>query len=809
MKRGKKYIIVNILRIHLLLFILLYSSSSFASAIKSSRDSSETKRNSVGLVLSGGGARGFTHLGVIKALEENGIPIDYISGTSMGSIIGALYACGYSVDELYAFFKSNDFYNLSRGIAENEFAKYYYEEDYSPELLTLNFTRENRSALDTTKRWKLSAGNSIITSYPLDMAVLEIFTSANKAAKFNFDSLMIPFFCVSSDIRNRKQLIMREGDLGSSVRASMAFPMAFSPVPYDSLLLYDGGLFNNFPWKEMKSIYHPDVIIGSKCVIGRGKVDQDDVVSLINGISSSITDYNIPNDEGFLIDSESYDYPLFDWSNLDDLVELGYQTTMKQIDSIKLRVGRSVSKEEYQSKREEFKAKCKPLRFSHSVEIDGNLSYDATRFVRRTLRKNERVNFGISQLKEQYFKASEIGIASRLYPTYITQDSDIHPSIANDSLIFLKIHALKKAPFSLGIGAHFSSSTINQIYVSMNYIHSGVSPWKLGLSANLGKLYRGANVNFRQDIGVAPLAYLYGRVVGHIFDYFGGNQSLLKLNRLPKNVTFRELYFKLGFATPISHSRNLLLDLSATTGWLDQRSYTELIVTTKQTPDEGIIYFVSPSFTIREQSLNYHIFPTQGANSFLSFRFNYLNEDFRPGSTNPYAPKIKNYSYSIPSVRIKSERYFTLGNHLSLGYNLDAVIGKRPNTSNYYTELMVNPVFEPTRHCTTLLMENYRSYTFFAAGISPIIKFTPSIYIHSTFSWCQPYRQVVRAEDGWSYTYSDKYPKGAIVGNFSLVWQTPIGPLSFSTTYYSHGAHKWYPQLNFGYLIFNKKAMDN
>lgn len=787
----------------------LSASSYPSSAIFLSDSDSTAHRPTVGLVLSGGAAKGFSHLGVIKALEENNIPIDYIAGTSMGAIIGALYAIGYSVDDMYAIFRSEKFINMSKGIPDNLFAKYYFAGDYNPTIFSVKLGKDQKSATDTTKTWQFALGNALITTYPMDIGVTELFTDANKAARFNFDSLMIPFFCISSDVNNRSQLIMKDGDLGTAVRSSMSFPLAFSPVPLDTLVLYDGGLYNNLPWKEMIDLHHPDLIIGSKCVQSTEKIKENDVMGLVVGITSAITDYDIPEEIGILIDAPCYDFPLFEWSNIDKISAIGYKTTMEQMDKIKERIARRMDSKEYDLRREAFKAKCSPSRYSQYIQIDGNLTEPTKQFIGKTIRKKKPQNFGIEQLKNMYYRVNEIGATRRLYPSYITKDAPGHENIAEDSLVFLKFQATKAVPFTISIGGNISSSSLNQGYVAVDYVHSGLYPWKLGFDANLGKFHRGASVHFRQDIGIEPLAYIYGNFVGSIFDYFNGNQSLIQENKLPKNVSFREFYFKGGLATPFVTTYNTFADFSFTAGRMQQRSYAKDLIDSHQSPDRGLVFVASPSFAVKVRTLNYSMYPTEGSYGYTEVRYSYMNESFKPGSTNKEAPRFKNVEHHVWGFRFKGEQYFSLSKYFSLGGNLDISWSKNSGMTNYYTKLMVTPVYEPVRHATTLLMENYRASTYVAAGISPIFKITPSIYLHTTFSWFQPYRDINRAENGWQYSYSDKFPRGASILNGAVVWQSPLGPLSLSTTYYSKGHHRWYTQLNFGFLIFNKKTLEN
>src|ERR1035437_6113089 len=138
----------------------------------------------VGLVLSGGGAKGLAHIGVIRALEENNIPIDYITGTSMGAIIGGLYAAGYSPDEMDMLFKSEDFKLWSKGIIPPKYVYYFKKLDDNPSFIDLDFARNE-------DKMKLALPTNIIPPGQIDFAFMELFSPANAVSENNFDKLFV------------------------------------------------------------------------------------------------------------------------------------------------------------------------------------------------------------------------------------------------------------------------------------------------------------------------------------------------------------------------------------------------------------------------------------------------------------------------------------------------------------------------------------------------------------------------------------------------------------------------------------------
>ena len=220
---------------------------------------------SVGLVLSGGGAKGLYHIGVIQALEENEIPIDYVAGTSMGSIIAALYAAGYSPEEMRAIVDSGQVREWVSGRIDSRYASYYRQMQDQPSMLTLRLNlRDEEKRSDAKNKSRLVLPSHLISSSQIDLALAELLTPASTASGGDFDRLMVPFRCVASDLVARKPYVLKTGDLGEAVRASMAIPLAFNPIEKDSMLLYDGGIYDNFPWKPLDETFRPDYLIGSK-----------------------------------------------------------------------------------------------------------------------------------------------------------------------------------------------------------------------------------------------------------------------------------------------------------------------------------------------------------------------------------------------------------------------------------------------------------------------------------------------------------------------------------------------------------------
>lgn len=202
----------------------------------------------VGLVLSGGGAKGMAHIGALKVIEEAGVKIDYIGGTSMGAIVGALYASGYSASELDSLFRSRELQDLIQDNYPRGAKSFYEKEDSERYALTLPFNN-----FKVTFPKGLSGGQNIYNEL-----VGLLYHVRNVQ---DFDKLPIPFFCIATDIETGGEVVLDSGYLPEAIAASGSLPSLFEPIEVDGRILIDGGVLNNYPVEELRE-RGADVIIG-------------------------------------------------------------------------------------------------------------------------------------------------------------------------------------------------------------------------------------------------------------------------------------------------------------------------------------------------------------------------------------------------------------------------------------------------------------------------------------------------------------------------------------------------------------------
>ena len=284
-------------------------------------------RPKIGLVLSGGGSRALVHIGVLKALEENNIPIDLIVGTSMGSMLGGLYASGYDPDALLRIMKHINWQGIYKDAPGRSVLYVGQKAEQDRYLLPIRFDN----------------GNPFIpVAYSPGQRILSILSDlilkAQYQARDNFDNLRIPFRSVATDLVSGKMIALSKGNLAESINASLAVPLLFSPVPLDSMLLVDGGLRANLP-VEVARRAGMDIVIAVDVTASLRSKDRLkapwEIVDQATTIMSDLSKIVQRRQADVLIRPELKGLLNDDFSQSDHLVEIGYRETQKQMDIIR------------------------------------------------------------------------------------------------------------------------------------------------------------------------------------------------------------------------------------------------------------------------------------------------------------------------------------------------------------------------------------------------------------------------------------------------------------------------------------------
>jgi len=226
----------------LISFILIFQTVLF------SQSANTAERPKVGLVLSGGGAKGFAYIGLLKALQKAGLEVDYIGGTSIGSIMGGLYALGYSPDAIEKMIREQNWDDLLVDRIDRKYVTFDEKEFGEKAIVALPF-----------KARKITLSASLHKGQEIDLLLNRYFSPAYEEEDFH--KLFTPFICMGTDLITGQPVILDKGNLARAIRASMSIPGYFPPVEYEGMLLVDGGVVNNFPVKNVKKM-------GAEYIIG-------------------------------------------------------------------------------------------------------------------------------------------------------------------------------------------------------------------------------------------------------------------------------------------------------------------------------------------------------------------------------------------------------------------------------------------------------------------------------------------------------------------------------------------------------------
>ncbi|MDD0972566.1 patatin-like phospholipase family protein [Pseudomonas fontis] len=302
---------------HRLLLCLLLSFTSFSLL------AAEAARPKVGLVLSGGAARGLAHIGVLKALEEQGIKIDAIAGTSMGAVIGGLYASGYKVEELEKLALAIDWQQALSDAPPRKDVPFRRKQDDRDFLVKQQLSFRDDGSL----------GLPLGVIQGQNLALLLESLLAHTSDTRDFDKLPIPFRAVATDIASGEKVVFKRGHLPQVIRASMSIPAVFAPVELDGRLLVDGGMVDNIPVDIVREM---GVDVAIVVDIGTPLRNRKQLVSVVDVLNQSITLMTRRNSEeqlatlrrdDILIEPPLASFGVTDFGRATEMIEAGYRAT--------------------------------------------------------------------------------------------------------------------------------------------------------------------------------------------------------------------------------------------------------------------------------------------------------------------------------------------------------------------------------------------------------------------------------------------------------------------------------------------------
>ncbi len=742
----------------------------------------------VALVLSGGGSRGLAHVGVLKALEENGIPIDYIAGTSMGAIIGGLYASGYTPDQIYQFVTSPDFESWAAGELSEDYIFYFKRPDPNASWISLKFDYD-----DVKKKLQTKLPTNLISPFQMDFAIMELYASASAACDYNFDSLFVPFRCVASDIDSNKSVVLKNGQLGSAIRASSTYPFYFKPIVLNGKVLFDGGMYNNFPVDVAISAFHPDIIIGSKAASNYRDASHDDIISQVQNMIIKETNYKVPAENGVMIEPTMPHVNVIDFSQKEEFIDSGYVAAMRMMDQIKKKVKRRVTSRELFEKRETFVQK-KPVVIIDTINVQG-LKKNQAEYIQRFFTKKSRY-ITLNTLKPEYFKLLADNKIKYIYPTLKYEKST--------GFYELNLQVQQAEHFMAEFGGNISSSSANAAYVGIEYRWFQRIGLTFAANGYFGRFYSSADLEARVDFSSNFPVYLTTDFTYNHKDYFR-NTTYFFEDKTPSFLVQNENHFGLNAGIPATNKGKVAFGAAA--GIAKDEYYQTNQFTRQDTADITYFNFFIPHITFDLNSLNYKQFPDAGLRFYISLRMINGKEKSIPGSTSDLMQKNYIKYHNWFQVRIIYDNYFKSIGPLKLGFYGELLLSDQDIFNNYTSTILRTPAFTPIPEMQTLFLPNYRAINYASVGIKGVLKLYKQLNLRLEGYLFQPYKEFEQGPDKQA-VFKKQFSDRSFVYSTSIVYHSIIGPVSFSFNYYDRAVNNTSFLFNIGYIIFNKSVFD-
>lgn len=681
----------------------------------------------VGLVLSGGGARGIAHIGVIKALEDNDIPIDYVAGTSMGSIVGSLYACGWSPDSMINMMSSPDFLDWSSGVISPGKLNLVSLPDKTPDWVSGSFggnkRQEDKAAVFPA---------SIINPTPMNIEFLKLYEQYTKACKGNFDNLFVPFRCVFSDVYGKHKVICRSGSLGQSVRGSMSFPLVYQSIEVDGVLAYDGGIYDNFPVGVMHDEFHPEFIIGVSVSSPDKKASAgDNMYTELENLIIQNNDYSLNPEWGIKIQVPVSQFGTLSFDKASEIYHIGYETGLQYVDSIKKRMPERRSPGEVSRRRADYAASLPEVTFD-SISTPG-IDSDGRRYLLSVFRgrNDEKTDLSLSDVYRSYYEAISQGDVDEILPE------------ADGSTLVLK--SKLKNPWRYSAGGWLSTGVGSYIYGSIGFHSLRRNSLDSYLSVWVGQSYFAAYLKGKIRLGAYNPSYISVDAMFSRKKYYDGLPFFFSNDNISSFIShsaFGRLSYQIGFG---------------------QSSYSGVSVSYGS---EYGVRNAKLSLEYMYDTLNERTFPSSGRKVYLGI------SGMKLSSHRDEVPRQSVGRFKFDALW---NNYYSLGRYFICGALAQGGVSAGRGFSNAMTDYMTSTPFVPIETLDNCYLPQLRGDDYVAIGAIPIwspisrIQVRGEAYAYTKFrdmsSWRMPFR------------------KTDFIGRLSVVGTLPFASLSVSASY--------------------------
>ena len=749
-------------------------------------------RETVGLVLSGGGAKGIAHVGVIKALEENDIPVDYVAGTSMGAIVGSLYSCGWSPEQMMTLFTEPAFHYWSTGTINRDLVYYFAEQTPSPEWVGLNINFK-----DSTNIVSQLIPTSLINPIPMNLEFLELYSPYTEQCKENFNNLFVPFRCVTSDIYHKHKIVCKSGSLGDAVRASMSFPLVFKPIEMDGVLVYDGGIYDNFPVDVMREDFHPDFIIGVSVSSADTKPIKGNIYSQLEDMIIQNNDYNLPEDEGVKIQVPVLNFGVLDFQQAKTIYEIGYKSGLAMVDSIKKRLPARESMAELDARRKAFAAQTPVVEFD-TVEVIG-ASKNQSKYLKYLFEGEKPGNnkpykpINLEQVKNGYYRAVTTGKLYDLLP---------QAKFGANGKNTLLLEANVKSPWNVGIGGWVTSSANSMLYLTFGYHTLSFNSLDIDVGGWIGQAYFAGSLSAKIFLPSKNPSYLQLEGVASKQKYYE-SEILFYQWASPSYITDVQEFVRLNYCWAMGRPAKGYVSFTA--GRESNEFYPYNQVPDYDTrKDKTVFHTMAFKAGAELNTLNDLMYPSSGKEWNFNVIADHNDYKFLHNGNNDTA---KSWSSLINlSAELIWRHYFNLHKNFKLGAYATGLVTFGNLLDDYTSTLIHCPAFAPTPSTKNYFNPAFRSNNYLAAGLNPVWTPITRAQLRGDFYYYTPVRNIGIDVIGLP-VYNGWFKDPQFIGEIAAVYNFPFASLSFYVNYLSSPKKNWNFGLNFGLYFHAPKLL--
>ncbi len=625
----------------------------------------------------------------------------------------------------------------------------------------------------------------------MDYKFAEMFGPASAKASYNFDDLLIPYRAVASDIEANESVIFRKGELNLAARASGTYPFYLEPLMVGGKLLFDGGLYNNYPADVLYEEFMPDVILGCNVSQNNPPPKEDDLMSqLINMIQYQTNFENVC--ENMLTISPNSGLGTFDFDKVGLAISTGYESTMLQMDSIKKLCTHRVSAEAMALKRKEFKEDFSEILIKE-INVMGVSEIQGQSIKKNILQRQTYIT--LQEFQKRFFRLYADDKVRYTYPTL-----HLDPL---DKKYIVTVHIKPAKKMEVGFGGNFSSRPLNTGFVQAKYHIRGRNNLSLIANSYFGKFYSSTKAGFKLDLNLKNPMVMEASYTYNSWDYFNSFATFLEVVK-PSFIVKNEQIIKTELSLPVANRGKLQIggkyaDIS------DEYYQTGDFSNTDTTDQTGFKSWVI-SGKYERSTLNRKQFADRG--TFFQLSANYINGDEMtiPGSTSEVRDTTSaEHSWTVFKGQYKNFFYqkkkFSLGFHIETGW-----AANQPRFTNYRATLIRSLAFEPIPESKSFFLDRYRSNFYSSAGLIGTLNITPNIQLRAENHVYRPWERIFSTpEDASNFEPTTEL---FYVGSGSIIYHSPLGPMRLAVNYYDRKEIPWSILFNFGFFLFNDSYLD-